>query len=57
MLACVAERPLEERLELGVLLPVKTAEDVDVVLWELERCRLEAERAGRVGEEEAKVDV
>lgn len=57
MLAHVLEAPFKEILELDKLFAVEPPEDLDVVLWQLERRHLEAEGAGRVGEQEAKVDV
>ena len=53
----VAEALLEQRAELGKLGRVESAEDVDIVLRELERRHLEPDRAGRVAQHEAKVDV
>ena len=57
VLASITERPLEQCLELFGLDALEPAEDIDVVLRQLERGHLESERARGVGEEEPKVDV
>ena len=57
VLAHIAEAVLHQQLELGPLGALGAADDVNVVLRQLERRRLEADAAGRDAEHEAEVDV
>lgn len=53
----LAELALQQCPVLEELWRVETSQDIDVVLGQLERSHLESERARRVRQKEAKVDV